>query len=281
VTCSGIGDKTPTGAIATCEWGDPNTLDFGDTASSIIYPSEVKMVTFIYKKDTAPPSGGIWNIPGTNPPIDLAHTQTKDGETVSYVHAGQTLKVNANLTYNYNVNVSIPIAVIGSKRYTDMLINGKIQLIDLTSQYTGGPVKATLWTPKQPVRTHEPSVVVASVLNEGTGVIKNIKYIIAIPAALFDTSNMDSAQGLSSFTTCDSVPQALWNAAHTAITYYTVSCTYSKEIKPQEFKRVSFFINPQMDDQTEGTTSQINGYVEYTYVKTSSQSLTIAPAPAQ
>jgi ribosomal protein L40E len=263
LTCSGITDVgTPTTSVATCQW------------TTHTYPNEVKMSTFVYNKGLS----GIWVLGNGD---DLAQTTRGSSDPtnpnyniVVYNFSGKAIKVSANITYDYNVNVSIPVEVIGSNRYTDLLINKQIQMIDLTSQYTGGPVKATLWTPKQPIRTGEPSIVVGSVLNEGTGVIKKVTFRIAIPKTLISADELSAATGLSSFENCVGPVDFPPN-------FYLITCTYNKEIKPQEFKRISFFINPTNDPDTESSTTHITGYAEYNYSKTTTQSLMIANAPAQ
>ena len=250
LTCSGLDDQTPSGHIGTCQW------------SGITYPDEIKMSTFILEKD-------LWS--GTaedGTPINLGDPkETEDGPV--YTHSGQTVKINANYSYDYRVNVSIPIEIINDNLYMTLLENRQITLQELTSQYTGGPVKATLWGQRQPLRDEESSLIVASIYNEGRGIIESVtSFDIYIPEFLgglpdsvddlsftFESCELDNAQGL-------------------------IHCTHDKEIEPKEFKRVSFFIESTIDEDVDRRTSLITGTADYRYIKTTTtQSLSVANAP--
>lgn len=257
MTCGkGITPSTTNG-IGTCNW--VNTT----------YPTEVKVSTFVYEK-------GGWSGTGVN----LADINTNNNLTV-YTYSGQTVQLNANLTYNYKVNVSIPIEVINFDTYVQLLETRQIEIKELMSKYTGGPVKATLFTQRQPLRSDETSVVIASIYNEGGGVIKRVnEFKIIVPVSLGSPTDISTSfvdGGCGTETTKDS--QGVW--LNTVIT-----CSHNKngaasEIKPQEYKRVSFFITPPLYADIERKTSLIVGLADYTYLKTQSQMLQVANAPPQ
>jgi hypothetical protein len=96
-------------------------------------------------------------------PLYLANT--------TYYFGGQSVNVKANLTYKYIVNVSLPVSVIGFQEYVNELQVGDITLQDFTSEYTGGPAKATLFTQQQPARNDIPFMVIAAIYNDGSGEI--------------------------------------------------------------------------------------------------------------
>ena len=133
-------------SLGTCEWNQAT------------YPGEIKQVNFVFDKNS-------WSSGSTN----LAECSPEDCKdaNATFVHGGQMIDIKTNITYNYNVNVSIPVEVMDQARYRDLLQKKEITLEELTSQYTGGPVKATLWSQRQPIRSDETSLFVASLYNDG------------------------------------------------------------------------------------------------------------------
>ncbi len=275
-------DTFSPGDIAYCHWT-------GET-----YPTEMRSITFKLKEHG-------WAIPDTGADLDddcqvfdAATGNTSNCtcftpgcvENITYTHGGTTVKVNANLTYDYVVNVSIPIDVIGFDLYLKKLQAGEIVLHDLTSEYTGGPVKATLWTPKQPARTDIPFLVVASIYNDGSGELLEIKdFTITVFGG-------DVIKGVdfigTTFRRSAPAPDAPPDGCDSSFTpdgdgnfYITCHNTWPPEgIKPGEWKRVSFYIDP-INTTTDQRTTQIVGWADYKYRKTTSQRLVVANAPPQ
>jgi hypothetical protein len=253
----------------------------------IIYPSEMKLANFVYQ---APWTGGL---------SDLAECKNATGDiecsdcTVSadctmpvYKYSGKVVKVYVNYTYIYNVNVSMPVDVINDIKYTQLLQAREITLQEITSQYTGGPVKAAIVSQRQPIRNTEQSLFVASVYNDGNGLLNKINsFEIKVPQELgkptivsqtFRVSNPPEApDGCGS----DDDIQRVGD-------YWVITCkniNTNGAIKRGEFKRVSFFITPNytQSDIIDRKTTLIIGLANYEYIKSSSQSLTIVNAPPQ
>jgi len=243
-------------ATDICTWSEPT------------YPKEIEVVSFVYAEDS-------W----TNETIDLGQecldvdgNPDECGPGTTYTYASTLVKVNANLTYNYKVNVSIPIDVMNKSLYIDLLKNKQIEIKELTSYYTGGPVKATLISRKQPLRSDETTIVVASILNEGTGVIKQATFVVKVPENL-----VDNATGLSTYESFDTC-----GVSGPTGGFYIITCTHGKDIESQEFKRVSFLIRPDpLSTGIDSVTSLITGLTDYRYLKTQSQSLQLSIAPPQ
>jgi len=262
LSCSSPSTQSSTPAqIVTCYW-----------TTDVTYPQEMKLSTFVFQAKS-------WTLSGVDDP-DLGICEDKDSDckeksdtccnqqNATYVHGGQIVNVNANITYNYNVNVSIPIEVISFDLYRKLLEGRQITLQELTSQYTGGPIKATLWSQKQPVRSEELSLFVASIVNEGGGTLNKIyNFSISIPTDIVDANKVEIIS--KTFTNC--------NIDTSDVKYTKINCDHDKSIASQEYKRVSFFITPK--NVTDRKTSLLVGLARYEYIKTSSQSITVASVP--
>jgi hypothetical protein len=145
-----------------------------------------------------------------------------------------------------------------------LLETRQITLQELTSQYTGGPVKATIWTQRQPYRNGDEALVVASIYNDGNGVIENINnFEIRVPEIL-------------EFTQDDIIGDTFGDCTKTG---EVIRCSYGGEIEPGEYKRVSFLVTPNIGNEVDRKTTLIVGLASYTYKKTSEQTLQLAPFP--
>jgi len=275
--CSAPNNPTKSGSRGTCLWQP--------TPPDVIYPDEIKMATFAYKNDA-------WiftDINGTSQ--DLATCVLNGVESTypsacysdpnsTYKFGGNILKIDANYTYDYNVNVSIPVEVIEESKYIQLLAARQITLQELTSQYSGGPVKATLWSQKQPIRNKEVALFVASFYNDGTGLLNQIySFNIKIPAELGTVEIISQSFRISAPPAlpdgCTYTPGNPYNIIHCQHT-----CGESCVMKPGEFKRVSFFVTPNYGAELiDRKTSLIIGLGSYEYTKSTSQSLTIANFP--
>jgi rubredoxin len=263
MTCSGPGATTAEGQIGSCDW------------SGTIYPQEMKTAAFRLNANS-------WDILGTqcndNNGACTCFVDCAAGNA-TYAYGSQTVKVNANLTFNYNVNVSVPINIINESVYFRKVQNNLITLQDINSEYTGGPIKATLWTVKQPLRTSEPSLIVASIYNDGSG---NLLKINSFTIKIYSDGSISSVNKIASTfrtsPTGDGCPQS-FNGSADGI--YTITCnnTYGI-IGPGTFKRLSFTITPSPSVEDTKTTL-IVGLANYDYIKTTSQMLQIANAPPQ
>jgi hypothetical protein len=267
------------------------------------YPTEMRSITF--KLVEGSPWDGISNDcsdSSTIPPTPCkpclgsnwgSGTCSLESGNVTYDYAGTTVKVYANLTYDYVVNVSMPVNIINSDVYLTKLQAGDIALQDFTSEYTGGPAKATIFTPKQPARTDIPFLVVASIYNDGSGEILEIgNFSITVYGG--DAISNVSVIG-SSFRITGPDSRAIPDGCPTGEVSgsggkYVITCkhTYPRgtnyergTIKPGEYKRISFYITPDNNTVQNQKTIQITGQADYKYRKTTSQTLTVAIAPPQ
>jgi hypothetical protein len=201
--------------------------------------------------------------------------------------------VYANLTYRYVVNVSLPVSAIGLDEYLKELQGGDITLQDFTSEYTGGPVKATLFTQQQPARNDIPFIVIAAIYNDGSGEILNItnftitvysgNVVTGVDVIGFDFR--DSPPCPWSTGICKTQPDGCNPGVGTVVKdpdeNYRIECSNNwKPLKPGEYKRVSFYVNASRVTGDKKTTL-IVGQADYKYRKTTSQMLTMSNAPPQ
>ena len=263
------------GGIGTCNWDETT------------YPGEIKLSTFVFNKDS-------WGLTGVaeDPNLDICVVKNPDGSDMcrgstdeccnnlnsTYVHAGQIVRFNANITYYYNVNVSIPAEVIDWSTYANLLQAKEITLQELTSQYTGGPVKATLWSQKQPIRAGEVALFVASIYNDGGGnIIEISNFAIKIPKELGIVEKISSTfYGSGGLTDDGCGPNRIVNPGGGDAEIDCHHTWANHPIKPGEYKRVSFLVTPPSTMSVDRMTRLITGLATYKYIKTSSQSLTVA-----
>jgi hypothetical protein len=265
------------------------------------YPTEMRSITFRLVEGS--PWDGIFNncsdiSTGTLTPCPCFVAGgggcTLESGNITYDYAGTTVKVYANLTYDYVVNVSMPVNIINADVYLTKLQAGDIILQDLTSEYTGGPAKATIFTPKQPARTDIPFLVVASIYNDGAGEIlkiDNFKITIYNSGGSISNVTLIGSSFRESPPKSVAIPDGcsigpkegenfVINCKHT-YSYNAVPRYSIGTIKPGEYKRVSFYIIPNNNIVENQKTIQITGQADYTYRKTTSQTLTVAIAPPQ
>ena len=284
---------------------DFNGSAYSATAGScswdtITYPTERRSVTFIMDQGSA--WGPLYSAcqDNSNSSAPLACFCFGDSMTfglpyepchlelanTTYYFAGNVVNVNANLTYEYVVNVSLPISVIGFNEYLNELQAGEITLQDFTSEYTGGPAKATLFTQSQPARNDIPFIVVAAIYNDGPGEILNItdfkikvyggNVVNNVWIVAYDFRKNAPTTSNSAPNGCDAVDSTSDPGN------YIITCHNGnwKSLKSGEYKRVSFYVNAS-DGITDRRTTLIVGQADYNYRKTTSQALTMAVAPPQ
>ncbi len=186
-TCSGV---IPTKTITdgdTCTWPNPS------------YNGDMKLMTFTYgdknvwgdigKCDCAIGSDKSGCINSTSDINGCKYCYTDatkkcadSGGVVEYPYAGKTISVGFGYSFDYIVNVSLDLQLMQSETLNDLLLKKQIRLQDVEAQYSGGPVRASIWTMKQPVRANEDTLAVITILNQGTGNVKSgAEYILTIP----------------------------------------------------------------------------------------------------
>jgi hypothetical protein len=264
-------EPTVVGEVGSMTCSDDITADLGETSScewtETIYPTEIKTVSFRFDKNQ-------WT--GDN--VDLGETEDKSGVTI-YTHGTETVKIVADYNYDYNVNVSISLEIINQSLYQTLLKNKQITLQQEESQYSGGPVKATIWTQKQPIRNTEESLIVVSLLNEGKGKITDIEdYTILVPEDLrpeeLQYSTFDGCEEEQEFEGGSDLGTE-W------ADYMYISCSHSRSIDSNDFKRISFLIRPKIGSEVDKRTLLIIGKAKYTYSNSQEKSLQIIQAPPQ
>jgi hypothetical protein len=260
ITCSGQGDIDTN----TCTWG------------RITHPGDIKEVTFIFDKDE-------WD-------GELKECENEDGDCIScsatdcpgatYANANTNVKINAQVNYTYNVNVSMPVEIIDQSLYERLLIAREIRLEQLESVYSGGPVKATIWTQKQPLRNGEESLVKVFIYNEGGGSLDFVNYTIYVHPNLatgtleLATSNLNGCD-----VDVDKDFSILPSTDPTFPDYQYKVCTHDEPIEKGKYKLVSFYINSTIGTNIDRRTFSIVGLVNYDYSKTRTQILTLANNP--
>jgi uncharacterized OB-fold protein len=251
ITCSGDGAATSVpNNIVGCEW------------ATTTYPAETKIVTFkLEKDDSSNFPNGPWGILS-----ELVNN-------TMYTHGGTSVKINAYIDYDYNVNVSVPVEIINNETYEKLVQAKQITLKTMESQYSGGPVKATLWSQKQPLRSGEESLIRVYIKNEGIGNITKISsYIVYVP----DILNPSAVESSSFASGCPETPITTFNPAPERPGYKKITCTSTVEIASSDFGKVSFYINPPANVTFERKTFLIVGIASYSYKKTTSTSLQTA-----
>jgi len=258
ITCSGQGEPN----INICTW------------DRITHPGDIKEVTFIFDKDE-------WD-------SELKECENEDGDCIScsasdcpgatYTNANTNVKINAQVNYTYNVNVSMPVEVIDQSLYEKLLIAREIRLEQFESVYSGGPVKATIWTQKQPLRNGEESLVKVFIYNEAGGSLDFVNYTIYVHPNLalgtleLATSNLNGCDEGDDFSKLSSTHPTFPD-------YQYKVCTHDEPIEKGKYKLVSFYINSTIGANIDRRTFSIIGLVNYNYSKTRTQILTLANNP--
>lgn len=103
---------------------------------------------------------------------DTSGVSSGGRDTISYDYGGSSVSVGFDYSFDYIVNVSLDTQLMQSNTLNDLLLKKQITLKEVTAEYSGGPVKASIWTQKQPVRASEDTLAVISVENQGTGTVK-------------------------------------------------------------------------------------------------------------
>jgi len=286
-------EPTLTGTLEKFEcsqtWNKCDLTTYGDQKGyskwlEPTYPGEMRFVNFVYKKNQ-------WDVGAAGNLAECAYNGTPQldcsGQDYTFSHSGQQLKVNVNLTYFYNVNVSIPAEVMKQSKYRDLLMARQINLQELTSQYTGGPVKATLWSQRQPIRSDETSLFVASIVNDGGGTLNKVNHFwVLIPKELADKEKIEIVaqtfqNAKDTFEGCGTDKNPKDGTGYGFGDYWIIDCLNNYDIKTGEYKRVSFFITPPASghEVTDSRTFLLVGLANYQYTKTTSTGITIANAP--
>ncbi|MBN2203387.1 MAG: DMT family transporter [Candidatus Aenigmarchaeota archaeon] len=291
ITCSGSGkDGKGTdelGSYATCEWE-------GSVTRPAAYPTETAVASFSFSK-------GGWGVLEECCLVEELNEETNEMEDVvceenpttcavgtSYIKSGNNVKVRATYDYRYNVNVSMPVDVIPYEEYERLISANQISLDEVTSEYTGGPVKATIYSREQPIRNGERSFIRVSLYNEGRGNITGIiNYRIIVPVIL-NPENIDD--GSYTFTDCSSNRgKNIWSSLKSDTgedgdeEFMYIDCEYvvdnsHPDIERDKYRTMVFMIYPvSIKDTTK--TSLIIGKASYSYRVSKDENIQVAVSP--
>lgn len=258
------------------------------------FPGDIKPVSFIYENDkndcTESNMGDSWKKVGMTCKCSTMDQQecpfgeecyevcdlcTACDTSCCYKHGGDVVKFVVGIDFYYDVNVTIPIEVIDEPLYETLLKNKEIKLKEETSEYSGGPVKATLWTQKQPLRNEEQSLVMASIYNEGSGILNKVKRFDIYVHDNLSPKNIEASgfKGCRQGTSFTDIPEGTWKD------YKVISCGSDNAVTITQgnFISASFLIYPWIQNFAQKRkTFSIVGIATYEYSRNETKPLTIA-----
>lgn len=275
LTCSG-------GEIqgGSCVWGKAS------------YPGDVKLISFKYAEDKKWGDKGscrcVGNDGKSKGSIDCIANETcskkysevcdesKTSCTKEYDYGGKYLSFGFSYSFNYNVNVSLALDIMDRDTLEKKLINKEITLSNQQSRYTGGPVTASIYTERQPVRNGEPTLGVMYITNNGKGKVKaGATYDLYIPLKN-STISVDpiSQSGLN----CEKPKEGAGNWAD----YKVIRCTLTKDLEKTKDARYAFTYTYNIASKIADKKSVILvGFVNYDYASEYSKDIMIARTPEQ
>ncbi len=288
-TCSGVTPEDEGAAkAAKCVWKDPS------------YNGDMKLMTFTYGTGEAnwgdlgkcicSKSKGVYKgdcpegVDGcrtcsslTNtPPLGSTTCDKTSGDVISYEYAGSSMQVGFNYSFDYIVNVSLDMQLMQGKTMEDLLMKKQIRLQDVEAQYSGGPVRASIWTQKQPVRMSEDTLAVITITNQGTGTVKKgATYVLSIPLV----SGMQKEK-----LTINEVSKGGLNCklpADFKTDHYEMSCTLDKDLQKGLYAKYAFIFKYDIPAEVDKKTILFVGNVNYKYETQQMQNLIATWIPPQ
>ena len=152
-----------------CEW----------TSADGVVPGELKLLSFrcgdpdqnyehwSFYNDCVcvdPESGDVRNIDCDQ---SCTEDESKTYEIISDIQKYMTIPVK--YSYDYATNVTLEIDVMNVSVFEEKLLSREINIREIESKYSGGPVALGLWTQKQPLRDGEVSFGRVFISNNGEG----------------------------------------------------------------------------------------------------------------
>ncbi|TRZ54684.1 hypothetical protein D4Q76_01945, partial [archaeon] len=290
VTCSGVTPSKTNSDGDTCTWKEPS------------YNGDMKLMTFTYGVDYT--ESGVkksgWGDIGkcdcavgsdksgcisTTDDIngckycygDAAKTTkcAASGGIIEYPYAGKTISVGFGYSFDYIVNVSLGLQLMQSETLNDLLLKKQIRLQDVEAQYSGGPVRASIWTMKQPVRANEDTLAVITILNQGTGTVKSgAEYVLTIPfVSGMKAEDLKITEVSSSGLNCgniitpvDDVSKLKDGKGRVKKTdSYELHCNLEKDLGKQKDAKYGFIFNYNIPKTVDSKTVLFVGNVNYQY----------------
>ncbi|MBU3957883.1 MAG: hypothetical protein KKB25_02325 [Nanoarchaeota archaeon] len=283
VTCSGATPTETNSAGDTCTWPEPS------------YNGDMKLMTFTYgdknvwgdigKCVCAVGSDKSGCIPTDDDINGCKYCYTNDAKTakcadsggiIEYPYAGKTVSVGFNYSFDYIVNVSLDLQLMQSDTLNDLLLKKQIRLQDVEAQYSGGPVRASIWTMKQPVRAGEDTLAVITILNQGAGTVKSgAEYVLTIPfISGMKAEDLKITEVSSSGLKCEN-PVAKTDS-------YELRCNLEKDLGKQKDAKYGFIFSYNNIPKTvDSKTVLFVGNVNYEYQNSYAKETQITWAPPQ
>lgn len=199
-----------------------------------------------------------------------------DGKTASlyYEYGSWWLTIGFDYSFAYDANVSLPIEVMNQTLFLTKLLNKDITLKPITSEYTGGPVKVSLWTQKQPLRDEETTYGRMSFTNEREGLVTNATMKLYLPKENLINFAIISQSSLKK--NCQEIDGEFGQRP-----YKIVECKLDKTggLAQNEFATVMFSYVYNIDDTVEKKSFILVGDVAYNYTTTEEKEFPIMKAP--
>lgn len=253
--------------VQSCSGGEVLATKDGCIWNGLTYPGGVRMATFQID----------W---------DSMFTATNTEKSMTYfIYSGETVPISPKISFNYFVNVIYPIRVMKSDALDAALIAKRIDLTEQIAKYSGGPLKASLWTPLQPLRSGEKTVVTASLENTQDGDVQQVNYCIYVPKV---GNNMPVPENIAGSIIGDGDRMASGTGCEPQQGTWVAKC-YWNEIKSQvhcgddvtcNIKRCSFYVSYDIGDNTERTFS-FNGVASYGYSIEGGKNIVVTAASAE
>ncbi len=261
-SCSG----TTTDSSGKCAWGDE------------VFPGDVKLVSFVFGNNSHWGELNQCQCRSTSPikvigdiVCDSSEVcQTKYSECLGpknenkcikeFKVGAKTINIAFNYTFNYNVDVSLPVDVMNSDALDKALIAKQLTLKSVESQYSGGPVRASIWTQRQPVRDGEESFGTIAIYNQGRGtLVRGASYDFYLP-------NVSSVNIVSeNLFRCkqEQVKDAPFKG------YTKLGCTLQSDLGRDSFARLGFTFKYDLPVGAEKRSVILVGFANYDYRMTS------------
>ncbi len=263
-------DAAETINVTTCSGGTPTANKRGCRWDGLSYPDTVRMATFEIK----------WN--------DFLADCATDPETQMqyFIYGGETVTLRPEVTFNYFVNVIYPMRVMNGASLDAALIGKSVSLTEQIAKYSGGPLKASLWTPLQPLRSGDKNIVTASLENTQDGDVKGAEYCIYLPKV---GPNLEIPDNVAGAVIGDGDANVEVGNCGLEPGTWVVSCSMG-DIRAQancpetnlncNIKRCSFYAFYDIGDSTERTFN-LRGVSTYRYTVKDSKDMMVAAASAE
>ncbi len=294
-TCSGATPTKTTVDGDTCTWKEPS------------YNGDQKLMTFTYGDK------GNWGALGKcvcSVDGDKSECSTSDddkngckicnvdgkscsdsGGVAEYPYGGRTINVGFDYSFDYIVNVSLDLQLMQPKTLEDLLLKKQIRLQDVEAQYSGGPVRASIWTQKQPVRANEDTLAVITVLNQGTGTVKSgAEYILTIPfVSGMKADDLSMTEVSKSGLNCGNIKTFVEDVSSLdegkgrikKTDSYELHCKLEKDLGKQKDAKYGFIFNYKIPDEVDRKTVLFIGNVNYQYQNSFAKETQITWIPPQ